>query len=369
MLICGTGPAASSRGMPKKTTEAMTVVWPMVTWNRALDFTAPLKKRILSTAAMAPSIVGTDRGSASRPRSISLASSCVTQMPRRSPFWARGTDLWNICMLFTFFSTFKCATSTVWLTSTEPCRTVPVRTVPWPLMEKQWSTANRKGPSRHLGTRGTRSSSFVTNVSMPMALEISSVGSMLTAPPGRADTATMSHPENLVPCRVSARRFFIFSIFSARVASGSMSTLLSTTTMCWVRISPTTRHSAVCVWMPLVTSTTSIIRSMICAPPMMVRMSDACPGQSTSVNWRKSLFSDAFKSSGVGTVKPENPKSSVIPRSALCGCLSSEAVDSIVLSARARLVFPLSTCPRMPTFTLKVDGGAMVTRERAEEQL
>ena len=44
-----------------------------------------------------------------------------------------------------------------------------------------------------------------------------------------------------------------------------------------------TRHSAVCVWMPLVTSITSTIRSMICAPPMIVRMSDAWPGQSTSV--------------------------------------------------------------------------------------
>jgi hypothetical protein len=29
----------------------------------------------------------------------------------------------------------------------EPLRTVPVRTVPWPLMGKQWSNSNRRGPS------------------------------------------------------------------------------------------------------------------------------------------------------------------------------------------------------------------------------
>ena len=34
------------------------------------------------------------------------------------------------------------------LTSAEPESTVPVRTVPWPLNAKQWSTANRKEPFR-----------------------------------------------------------------------------------------------------------------------------------------------------------------------------------------------------------------------------
>ena len=40
-------------------------------------------------------------------------------------------------------------------------------------------------------------------------------------------------------------------------------------------ISPITRHSAVCVWMPLVMSTTKIIRSIIWAPPMMVLIREA----------------------------------------------------------------------------------------------
>ena len=38
-----------------------------------------------------------------------------------------------------------------------------------------------------------------------------------------------------------------------------------------------------CVCMPLPASTTKIMRSIICAPPMMVRMRELWPGQSTSV--------------------------------------------------------------------------------------
>ncbi len=38
---------------------------------------------------------------------------------------------------------------------------------------------------------------------------------------------------------------------------------------------------------------TSIIMSMICAPPMIVRIRDACPGQSTSVNCTLSSESPA----------------------------------------------------------------------------
>jgi len=84
--------------------------------------------------------------------------------------------------------------------------------------------------------------------------------------------------------------------------------------------------------MPLVTSTTSNIVSMICAPPMTVRMSEAWPGQSTSVNCSTSAASPA-SAGGNGTQKDEKPRSSVIPRSLLCGFLSSAAVDSWVDSA------------------------------------
>lgn len=42
--------------------------------------------------------------------------------------------------------TFRAGISTVSLTAREPCRTVPVMTVPWPRMEKQWSTAIRRSP-------------------------------------------------------------------------------------------------------------------------------------------------------------------------------------------------------------------------------
>jgi hypothetical protein len=40
--------------------------------------------------------------------------------------------------------------------------------------------------------------------------------------------------------------------------------------------------------------------SMICAPPMMVRMSEAWPGQSTSVNWTSS-YGLSRSRSGRGT--------------------------------------------------------------------
>ena len=80
---------------------------------------------------------------------------------------------------------------------------------------------------------------------------------------------------------------------------------------------------------------------MICVLPIMVRISDAWPGQSTSVTCTASNGAPASRA-GTGAVKELKPMSSVMPRSALCGCLSSAHVDSVVLSARAMLVLPLS---------------------------
>jgi hypothetical protein len=199
---------------------------------------------------------------------------------------------------------------------------------------------------------------------------------MLSPPPGRAATTTCEQPAKRVAAKVAASRFCSLASAASAPSAGSRSALLSTTTSWSVVSSPITRHSAVCVWMParravsgglrrrrrlrpqraarpapLVTSTTSSIRSMICAPPMMVRMSEAWPGQSTNVTCTASKGAPA-RCGGSGALKEEKPRSSVMPRAALCGCLSSAAVDSVVLSARARLVLPLSTCPRMPTLTL-----------------
>ena len=99
-----------------------------------------------------------------------------------------------------------------------------------------------------------------------------------------------------VMCRIlqqSAQSTFwrprrVFSSRSSRWSSGNWSILLRITSMLSIRISPMTKHSAVCVWIPLETSMTSIMRSMICAPPMMVRINEAWPGQSTSVNCKVS---------------------------------------------------------------------------------
>ena len=72
-------------GSPKKWMSAMTVAWPTVTCSRCLDRTSPVKKRIFSSAAIAAVKVGTLPGADSQPRSTLLGSSCVTQIPTRSP--------------------------------------------------------------------------------------------------------------------------------------------------------------------------------------------------------------------------------------------------------------------------------------------
>jgi len=68
---------------------------------------------------------------------------------------------------------------------------------------------------------------------------------------------------------------------------------------------------------------------------MIVRIREACPGQSTRVNWRLSYGCCPPLSrrwSGKSTVKEEKPRSSVIPRSRDCGFLSKAAVEAVLLS-------------------------------------
>lgn len=102
--------------------------------------------------------------------------------------------------------------------------------------------------------------------------------------------------------------------------------------------------------------------SMICAPPMIVLISDAWPGQSTRVNCSLSYPEPAapracvgpslaacrlaygqqggdlpLSRSGTCVMNAENPRSMVIPFAWLCGLLSSAAVDSSSLSARTGL--------------------------------
>ena len=51
------------------------------------------------------------------------------------------------------------------------------------------------------------------------------------------------------------------------------------------------------------------------------------------------------------------PRSSVIPRAMDSGFLSRDAVESNVESDLTREVFPLSTCPKTPTFTFSTFSG------------
>ena len=94
--------------------------------------------------------------------------------------------------------------------------------------------------------------------------------------------------------------------------------------------------------------------SMIWAPPIMVLIRDACPGQSTNVNCILSQGTSSSKENqgyfdsvsryiprwfGLSTTNAENPKSNVIPRSLLWGLLSNDAVDGNVLNAFAKINF------------------------------
>lgn len=79
---------------------------------------------------------------ASRPDDVNK-----TARPHASPFnlTALLAHRLNICMLLTGRCTLSCGSSTVSLMATLPCSTVPVITVPWPLMGKQWSMENSNG--------------------------------------------------------------------------------------------------------------------------------------------------------------------------------------------------------------------------------
>lgn len=98
-------------------------------------------------------------------------------------------------------------------------------------------------------------------------------------------------------------------------------------------------------------------QKMYHSPPIIVRMREACPGQSTRVNCRLSYCfcpPPSRRWSGRSTVKEEKPRSSVIPLSRDWGFLSKAAVDAVLLSALASDVFPLSTCPSTPTLKFSV---------------
>lgn len=87
---------------------------------------------------------------------------------KRPPRWrpqgtlARLIEAHKICFLlglllffFPLFQrlTFSAGISTVSLMARDPWRTVPVMTVPWPRMEKQWSTAISRSPPGSLWGR------------------------------------------------------------------------------------------------------------------------------------------------------------------------------------------------------------------------
>jgi hypothetical protein len=81
----------------------------------------------------------------------------------------------------------------------------------------------------------------------------------------------------------------------------------------FVRVYIWFKHSS-----PFVMSTTKIIMSMICTPPMIVLISDACPGQSTSVNWSSS-YGRCERWGGRGTCRIKEFNNSTMPNPCVVG--------------------------------------------------
>ena len=164
-------------------------------------------------------------------------------------------------------------------------------------------------------------------------------------------------------CLNLALSFFVYvsTAGSSTPPFGNKSTLFIAIISLSIIISPKTMHSAVWVYISFCESTTSIIRSMILAPPIMVFMRLACPGQSTRVNYKYSYcYKTGFSAwiarnhSGMAIINAEKPKSKVIPLSWDCGFLSKPAVEAIVLKALHKLVLPESMWPNTPMLIFSI---------------
>lgn len=151
---------------------------------------------------------------------------------------------------------------------------------------------------------------------------------------------------NLVLLKI-LRRANVFA--SNTFLSSTKSTLFRTTMIFFMKSSAMITHSAVWACIPLVTSMIRNMMSIIWAPPMIVLIREACPGQSTSVNCKYSSL--ICWSNLVGTLvkKAEKPRSRVIPLYWDCGFLSRLAVEVISLRILQMEVLPESTCPSTPT--------------------
>lgn len=126
-----------------------------------------------------------------------------------------------------------------------------------------------------------------------------------------------------------------------------------------MNISAIIMHSAVWVWIPLLMSTTKNMRSMIWAPPIIVLIKDAWPGQSTRVNWKYFYFTLVYNYSDTRVINEEKPKSKVIPLYWDWGLLSKLAVDATCVNTLQIDVLPESTWPKTPTLIFMQSFGLM----------
>lgn len=217
--------------------------------------------------------------------------------------------------------------------------------VPLPFILKQWSISmvNFLSVATLLGISNSFSKIVFRSLQYFYTFYLAEYGIMVTFSP------------NLVLLNT----FFNAIILVASCFSYKLSTLFNTMINLCINISAIIMHSAVWVCIPLFISTTKNMRSIIWAPPMIVRIKDAWPGQSTKVNWKYFYFTLVSSSSGTRVIKDEKPKSNVIPLSWDWGLLSKLAVEATCVKTLQIEVLPESTCPSTPTLIFMQSFGLM----------
>ena len=209
-----------------------------------------------------------------------------------------------------------------------PPRSVPVTTVPRPLIRNARSMARRTGradSATQPGSASTRSRSPTSparssSIPSPVVPDTTTIG----APASAVDASRAATSSHTSPVRSAATRSaFVMATSACRTSSASSRSRCS---WVWAR-------------RPSSAATTSRAASISPAPTSMLPTSRSWPGTST-------------KSSSVpsGSVRCAYPTSMVIPRRRSSGRRSA----SMPVSARRSVVLPWSMWPAVPTTTVTV---------------
>ena len=155
-----------------------------------------MKNRIWRTETRAAEMRVTCPCVHAMPRSSAFESSCVTHTPTRSPCVALLTGFLNICIDLILRVCLSSGKSISIPTPIEPESTVPVTTVPCPLIGKQWSMAKSRGPSgsRWGSTICARSAASSSAIPSGAVVGAAHAASASPAPDSAAGSAPMTPP-------------------------------------------------------------------------------------------------------------------------------------------------------------------------------